>query len=271
MDRFPPRVTFRQSEQVGGIHLAPLAEFLSQRREARHLIKLADILERYRTPKSYHRYDFRIVDSSELPPSPGAWDDEELRQLWERERGSPIFVDDAEGDDGSQANVRSGEQAGQETIGGEARIGGEGAAEEGVATGEEGAVAGGGQSDVEEDGGDDATLPMSAPQASEDAGIINPSELCADGAPQAATSAAINPHDYPTDSAAHGLNDIPSTETGLARDGSVSRSLDSVSRRAPLTHIPLILSSRSPAAVLLPRTLRTHPLIPPSRPSQTSA
>ncbi|BEJ14890.1 hypothetical protein CspHIS471_0406570 [Cutaneotrichosporon sp. HIS471] len=99
MTRFPPPVTFRSREQVGGIALAPIADFLSHLHEARHLIKLADILQRYRTPKSYHRYDFRIVDSSELPPSPGAAEgDEDLGNLWERERererGSPIILDD---------------------------------------------------------------------------------------------------------------------------------------------------------------------------------
>ncbi|BEJ07432.1 hypothetical protein CcaverHIS641_0407010 [Cutaneotrichosporon cavernicola] len=95
MTRFPPPVTFRTSEQVGDIALAPIADFLSHLHVARHLIKLADILQRYRTPKSYHRYDFRIIDSSELPPRPRAAEgDENLDSLRERERGSPIILDD---------------------------------------------------------------------------------------------------------------------------------------------------------------------------------
>jgi hypothetical protein len=106
MTRFPAPVTFRSSEKVGGIALAPIAEFLTHLREAPHLVTLADILERYRTPKSYHRFDFRIVDSSELPPSPRrVEDDEDLRKLWERERGSPIIVDD-EGGGGEGAPSR---------------------------------------------------------------------------------------------------------------------------------------------------------------------
>ncbi|KLT44201.1 hypothetical protein CC85DRAFT_291017 [Cutaneotrichosporon oleaginosum] len=114
MSRFPPRATFSRSERVGGIALAPLAEFLSHLHDAPHLIKLADILERYRTPKSYHRFDFRIADSSELPPSPGVVDDEEVRKLWERARGSPIIVDDATPGDGVLASAAEEKAEGDE-------------------------------------------------------------------------------------------------------------------------------------------------------------
>lgn len=143
---FPPPVTFRSSEKHGGIHLAPLAEFLSHLSDASHLIKLADILERFRTPKSYHRYDLRIVDSSELPPSPGAeGHDEELRALWRRERGSPIILDDdGQGEgarDGGHGELQDHSAEGQGGEGaGEAAPNGTGAIEGAVPSTEEGGM-----------------------------------------------------------------------------------------------------------------------------------
>lgn len=87
----PPSATFELEEIRHGIKLAPLADFLAHLKEGVHLIRLAEILERYRTPQSYHRYDYRIVDSSDLPPSPGG-DDEEQAFRRKRERGSPVFI-----------------------------------------------------------------------------------------------------------------------------------------------------------------------------------
>ncbi|WVQ99224.1 hypothetical protein IAU59_006356 [Kwoniella sp. CBS 9459] len=64
----PPPVVFSHAETLHAIPLPPLASFLVSLHKAEHLIKLNDILDRYRTPKSYHRIDVRLVESSELPP-----------------------------------------------------------------------------------------------------------------------------------------------------------------------------------------------------------
>ena len=57
LQTLPPPVTFHSTESLHRILLPPLAEFLSDLSSAEHLIKLHDILHRYRTPKSYHRID----------------------------------------------------------------------------------------------------------------------------------------------------------------------------------------------------------------------
>ncbi|OCF42809.1 hypothetical protein I317_03411 [Kwoniella heveanensis CBS 569] len=64
----PQPVIFAHAETLHAIPLPPLASFLVSLHKAEHLIKLNDILDRYRTPKSYHRIDVRLVESSELPP-----------------------------------------------------------------------------------------------------------------------------------------------------------------------------------------------------------
>lgn len=63
----PPRVILSQDETLHQIVLPPLATFLAGLTEARHLLRLHEILEQYRTPTSYHRIDVREVSSSELP------------------------------------------------------------------------------------------------------------------------------------------------------------------------------------------------------------
>ncbi|CAD6572474.1 MAG: hypothetical protein TREMPRED_000557 [Tremellales sp. Tagirdzhanova-0007] len=64
----PPPVIFTYDETLHAISLPPLASFLTSLTAPDHLIKLSDSLDRYRTPKSYHRIDERAIESSELPP-----------------------------------------------------------------------------------------------------------------------------------------------------------------------------------------------------------
>ncbi|WWD17487.1 hypothetical protein CI109_101928 [Kwoniella shandongensis] len=64
----PPPVIFTHAETLHAICLPPLAQFLTSLHSPQHLLKLHDILERYKTPRSYHRIDVRLVESSELPP-----------------------------------------------------------------------------------------------------------------------------------------------------------------------------------------------------------
>ncbi|WVF71664.1 hypothetical protein IAT40_006472 [Kwoniella sp. CBS 6097] len=64
----PQPVIFAHAETLHAIPLPPLASFLVSLHKAEHLVKLNDILDRYRTPKTYHRIDVRLVESSELPP-----------------------------------------------------------------------------------------------------------------------------------------------------------------------------------------------------------
>ncbi|ORX36834.1 hypothetical protein BD324DRAFT_651315 [Kockovaella imperatae] len=64
----PPPVIFTHNETLHSIALPPLAEFLAGIDTNDRILKLHDILDRFRTPKSYHRIDVRVVESSELPP-----------------------------------------------------------------------------------------------------------------------------------------------------------------------------------------------------------
>ncbi|ORY32514.1 hypothetical protein BCR39DRAFT_374916 [Naematelia encephala] len=86
----PPPIVLRHDETLHAILLPPLATFLSTLHKPEHLLKLNDILDRYRTPKSYHRIDVRQVDSSEIPAGPerAEW----LSGLSEKERGEPVIL-----------------------------------------------------------------------------------------------------------------------------------------------------------------------------------
>ena len=64
----PPPVIITHNETLHSIALPPLAEFLTGIDTSDRILKLHDILQRFRTPKSYHRVDVRFVESSELPP-----------------------------------------------------------------------------------------------------------------------------------------------------------------------------------------------------------
>lgn len=100
----PPPVTFYSTETLHRILLAPLAEFLSDLSSAEHLLRLHDILDRYRTPKSYHRIDVREVGSGELP-----WGDEGIARAGEgekREKGR-------EGESGERAGAGELENGGK--------------------------------------------------------------------------------------------------------------------------------------------------------------
>ena len=64
----PPPVIFTHEETLHSISLPPLAEFLTSLSTPDRILKLYDILQRFRTPKSYHRVDVRYLESSDLPP-----------------------------------------------------------------------------------------------------------------------------------------------------------------------------------------------------------
>ncbi|WWC89558.1 uncharacterized protein L201_004482 [Kwoniella dendrophila CBS 6074] len=66
--KLPPPAVFLYKETLHAISLPPLASWLIGLRKPEHLIRLNDLLERYKTPQSYHRIDVRLVESSELPP-----------------------------------------------------------------------------------------------------------------------------------------------------------------------------------------------------------
>lgn len=142
----PPRATFKSTDKIGGIPTGPIAAFLADLENLSDLIKLDNLLERYRTPASYHRLDSRIVNSSTLPPgSPLLEEHDELRRIWAHERGDPIIINDEDED-------RDGEGEGEEEEG-DAELGlldertepieemtGEGVRREGGPAGEEGAT-----------------------------------------------------------------------------------------------------------------------------------
>ena len=93
----PPPVIFTPNETLHSIALPPLAEFLTGIDTTDRILKLHDILQRFRTPKSYHRVDVRFVESSELPPkSPVA------------ERN--LTLHDVEAEHRTQANGTAGEK-----------------------------------------------------------------------------------------------------------------------------------------------------------------
>jgi hypothetical protein len=88
----PLPIILSQSETLHAIHLPPLAQFLTALTAPDHLLKLNDILDRYRTPSSYHRIDVRVTSSSELPPgSPVEWETA-WQTPWGREKGEPVVL-----------------------------------------------------------------------------------------------------------------------------------------------------------------------------------
>lgn len=119
----PPRAIFTHNEILHAISLPPLASFLSDLSSPEHLIKLNDILDRFKTPKSYHRVDVRLVESSDLPPdlpegqkilnladrtasrgttqkeamsTSGDYSDER-KERWKREKGQPVVLPEGMG------------------------------------------------------------------------------------------------------------------------------------------------------------------------------
>lgn len=88
----PPRTVFLHKETLHRIELPPLANFLHSLTVPAQLIKLNDILDRYRTPSSVHRVDIREVQSSELPPGDTEPNGEPALDL--EETGEPIELDE---------------------------------------------------------------------------------------------------------------------------------------------------------------------------------
>ena len=105
----PPPVIFAHDETLHAICLPPLASFLASLTATEHLIKLNDILDRFRTPKSYHRIDVRAVESSELPPHSPA----EREREREREKGEPLILDPGVGIEEYRARKAGDGNAGQ--------------------------------------------------------------------------------------------------------------------------------------------------------------
>jgi hypothetical protein len=102
----PPPVIFTHKETLHAIELPPLATFLSTLSIPEHLLKLNDILLRYRTPKSYHRVDVREVSSSELPLSSPEPEEAGSRRGKVEDKGEPVILE--EGDTVERYNARRG-------------------------------------------------------------------------------------------------------------------------------------------------------------------
>jgi len=105
----PPPVIFTHEETLHAIKLPPLATFLSALSFPEHLLKLNDILLRYRTPKSYHRVEVREISSSELPLSSPEPEGAEGRARMVEDKGEPVIL--REGDTVEQYRARR--EAGQ--------------------------------------------------------------------------------------------------------------------------------------------------------------
>ena len=105
----PPPVIFTHEETLHAIELPPLATFLSALSVPEHLLKLNDILLRYRTPKSYHRVDVREISSSELPLSSPEPEQAGGRARTVKDKGEPVILE--EGDTVEQYKAR--QEAGQ--------------------------------------------------------------------------------------------------------------------------------------------------------------
>jgi hypothetical protein len=112
----PPPVIFTHKETLHAIELPPLATFLSTLSIPEHLIKLNDILLRYRTPKSYHRVDVREVSSSELPLSSPEPEEAGGGQMRAEDKGGPVIL--GEGDTVEEYRARR--EAGPSKAAGEA-------------------------------------------------------------------------------------------------------------------------------------------------------
>ncbi|WOO85568.1 uncharacterized protein LOC62_07G009072 [Vanrija pseudolonga] len=107
MTGFPSSASFKPTDVQSGITLAPLAKWLSGITSAVDLNKLQELLERFRTPQSYHRVDFRVTDSSELPPSPS-----EAYAAIPDDLEPPIELDESPPPDGPKEDARDSDGAG---------------------------------------------------------------------------------------------------------------------------------------------------------------
>lgn len=67
LSHLPPPAIFEHAESLHAITLPPLATFLAHLTDPTQLRTLNEILEKYRTPDSYHRIDVRELGSSEIP------------------------------------------------------------------------------------------------------------------------------------------------------------------------------------------------------------
>ncbi|WVQ67870.1 uncharacterized protein L199_006075 [Kwoniella botswanensis] len=89
----PPPAVFLHQETLHAIPLPPLASWLISLRKPEHLVRLNDLLQRYKTPQSYHRIDVRLIESSELPPGSPDSQVEELEEDRKVRRGSREIVE----------------------------------------------------------------------------------------------------------------------------------------------------------------------------------
>ncbi|OCF60416.1 hypothetical protein L486_00049 [Kwoniella mangroviensis CBS 10435] len=93
----PPPAVFLHQETLHAIPLPPLASWLISLRKPEHLVRLNDLLQRYKTPQSYHRVDVRLIESSELPPGSPDSQVEELGEDRKVRKGSRDIVELDEG------------------------------------------------------------------------------------------------------------------------------------------------------------------------------
>ncbi|WWD02769.1 hypothetical protein V865_000811 [Kwoniella europaea PYCC6329] len=93
----PPPAVFLHQETLHAIPLPPLASWLISLRKPEHLVRLNDLLQRYKTPQSYHRIDVRLIESSELPPGSPDSQVEELEEDRKVRKGSRDIVELDEG------------------------------------------------------------------------------------------------------------------------------------------------------------------------------
>ncbi|WWC93977.1 hypothetical protein V866_000815 [Kwoniella sp. B9012] len=89
----PPPAVFLHQETLHAIPLPPLASWLISLRKPEHLVRLNDLLQRYKTPQSYHRIDVRLIESSELPPGSPDSQVEELEENRKVRKGSREIVE----------------------------------------------------------------------------------------------------------------------------------------------------------------------------------
>ncbi len=131
MPEIPPPVILTPNETLHAIPLPPLASFLNSLTAVDHLLELSDILDRFRTPKSYHRIDVRALESSELPPrSPADFERREEREKGEKgekrekgEKGEPVVLEPGVGVEEYLAKKAEGERNGVPVLTGAAEGG----------------------------------------------------------------------------------------------------------------------------------------------------
>ncbi|KAL1405440.1 hypothetical protein Q8F55_009071 [Vanrija albida] len=256
MTGFPSSASFKPTEVQSGIALAPLAKWLSGMSSPDHLNKLSDVLERFRTPASYHRIDLRITYSSELPPSPSepyASLPDDLEQPIEVDTSPAPAVDAEEGTPRPNGDAANGDAPVGE-VGDKADVGKTAAPEEGADVTMADAM------DVDATGTSDAAQPDQQPTLAPssppgDAQLPVDERASADGnSPQPSTRHDSQPPPEPSEplprppSAIRALADYPSPRTPAT--GAVSPGQDlAAASNPPESSTPAAVPDPVPATV----------------------